>query len=59
MGVVLVLHGQGILADMEDGHVQLAVDHTLAREDGCFVLGWGVVGWPTFPPANCAGGARE
>ena len=43
MGVVLVLHGQAILADMEDGHVWIAVDHALAGEDRCFVLGLRVV----------------
>ena len=37
--MVLVLHGQAVRADMEDGQVWLAVDHALAGEDRCFVLG--------------------
>ena len=32
-GVILVLHGQGVLADMEDGSAWLAVDHALAGEN--------------------------
>ena len=43
MGVVLVLHGRGDLADVEDGRVRLAADHALAGEDGCFVLMFRVV----------------
>ena len=39
VGVVLVLHGRGILADVEDGRARLAADHALGGEDVCFVLG--------------------
>ena len=45
VGVVLVLHGRGVLGDVEDGRVRLAVNHALA---GCVLCpggsGWRAVG---------------
>ena len=61
VGVVLVLHGRGILADVEDGFVRLATDHPLTGEDECFVLGgqggerWGYGGAARFAPGQPRG----
>ena len=49
-GVILVLHGRGVLADVEDGPVQLAVDHALAGENHS---------WPCEMRGTCKPGPRE